>query len=119
MSATYQIQRLPESQSVVITLTGQIDRSASESLASAYDSAATDGVRTIVLDFTSVDYINSTGIALIVSLLGRARAEKRAVHAAGLTEHYRHVFDITRLSDFIHVYSDTDAVPVPPNPSIR
>ncbi len=116
MSATYEIDRLPESQSVIITLTGQIDRGASESLTTAYDAAATDGVTTIVLDFTSVDYINSTGIALIVSLLGRARAEKREVHAVGLTEHYRHVFDITRLSDFIKVYSENDAVTAPPNP---
>ena len=44
-----------------------------------------------------------------MSLLGRARAEKRAVHASGLTEHYRHIFDITRLSDFIQVFSDVDA----------
>ena len=61
-----------------------------------------------MLDFETVDYINSTGIALIVSLLGRARAEQRPVFASGLSDHYRHIFSITRLSDFIQIYRDVD-----------
>ena len=52
-----------------------------------------------MLDFAAVDYINSTGIALIVSVLARARAERRKVVASGLSPHYREIFDITRLSD--------------------
>ena len=82
---------------------------AASALTTAYDPASASNPQVVVLDFTEVDYINSTGIALIVSLLGRARAEQRAVHASGLTEHYRHIFEITRLSDFIQVFSDVDA----------
>jgi len=61
-----------------------------------------------VLDFSAVDYINSTGIALIVSVLARARAERRKVVACGLSQHYREIFDITRLSDFIELFPDLD-----------
>jgi len=43
-----------------------------------------------------------------VSILARARAEGRGVAAIGLTEHYRHIFDITRLSDFIEVCADLE-----------
>ena len=50
------------------------------------------------------DYINSTGIALIVSVLAQARAQRRKVVASGLSEHYREIFDITRLSDFIELF---------------
>ena len=53
-------------------------------------------------------YINSTGIALIVSVLARARAERRKVVASGLSPHYREIFDITRLSDFIELFPDLD-----------
>jgi anti-sigma B factor antagonist len=60
----------------------------------------------VLLDFSRVDYINSTGIALIVSILGRARSEGRTVIASGLSEHYRQIFTITRLSDFITLYDD-------------
>ena len=62
----------------------------------------------MVLDFAAVDYINSTGIALIVSVLARARAERRKVVASGLSAHYREIFDITRLSDFIELFPDLD-----------
>ncbi|HVQ89138.1 MAG TPA: STAS domain-containing protein [Actinomycetes bacterium] len=109
MTSDYEVLALNESQSAVIVLTGQVDRDAATNIAGAYDAAAATSPTTVVLDFSRVDYINSTGIALIVSLLGRARAEGRAVHAAGLTDHYRQIFDITRLSDFIQVYSDVDA----------
>jgi anti-anti-sigma regulatory factor len=55
------------------------------------------------------DYINSTGIALIVSLLARARASKRRLLACNLSEHYVEIFEITRLSDFISVLPDEES----------
>ena len=58
-----------------IELRGQIDGGAKEALAAAYDSAPHAG--RLLLDFMGVDYINSTGIALIVALLAQARAERR------------------------------------------
>ena len=109
MTTGYEVVAYETSATAVIVLTGQVDRQAADALASSYEAAVAMDPSTVVLDFNSVDYINSTGIALIVSLLGRARADRRAVHAAGLTDHYRHVFDITRLSDFIQVFSDVDA----------
>ena len=73
------------------------------SWSAAYTAASVDTPESMQLDFTGVDYINSTGIALIVGMLARARAQQMAVRAAGLTEHYRHIFEITRLSDFIEI----------------
>jgi anti-sigma B factor antagonist len=93
----------------VIELSGEVDGSAAHVLNAAYDRAVAGGeVSTVVLDFASVDYINSTGIALIVSVLARARAERRKVVASGLSPHYREIFDITRLSDFIELFPDLD-----------
>ncbi len=62
--------------------------------------------RTVALDFTNVEYINSTGIALLVSLLAKARRDGRPVVAWGLTDHYREIFEITRLADFLEVVAD-------------
>ncbi|HTY72129.1 MAG TPA: STAS domain-containing protein [Actinomycetes bacterium] len=93
----------------VMTLTGQVDRDAMGSLTAAYEDAVRSDPRVVLLDFSKVDYINSTGIALIVGILGRARAENRRVFASGLSSHYEHIFSITRLSDFIQIYSDVDA----------
>ena len=87
-----------------IELRGDIDGSAGETLTAAY--AETAGAQSVLLDFAAVDYINSTGIALIVGLLARARADARPVSASGLSEHYREIFEITRLSDFMTILAD-------------
>ena len=95
----------------VIELSGEVDGSAAAVLTDAYERAVTaspENHDTVVLDFAAVDYINSTGIALIVSVLARARAERRKVVACGLSPHYREIFDITRLSDFIELFPDLD-----------
>jgi anti-anti-sigma factor len=90
----------------VIELRGTVNRAAKEAMEAAY--AGTRAGR-LLLDFSGVDYINSTGIAVIVGLLAMARAEGRQVGAFGLTEHYREVFQITRLADFMTIYDDKTA----------
>ena len=57
-------------------------------------------------NFSRTEYINSTGIALIVRLLADARTREIEIAACGLSEHYRKIFEITRLSDFMRI---TDA----------
>jgi anti-sigma B factor antagonist len=95
----------------VIDLRGEIDGGAKDDLTAVYEQAAVGGATTILLNFASVDYINSTGIALIVGLLGRARSEGRSLAACGLSDHYREIFQITRLSDFISIYPDEATSP--------
>jgi anti-sigma B factor antagonist len=87
----------------VITLYGDIDGDAEGALAAAYDEAVAAQPGRVLLDFGGVGYINSTGIALIVGLLARARANRRAVAAVGLSDHYREIFEITRISEFMTI----------------
>jgi anti-anti-sigma regulatory factor len=42
-------------------------------------------------------------------MLGMARADQRDVGAFGLSDHYRKVFEITRLSDFMTMFDDEAA----------
>jgi anti-sigma B factor antagonist len=90
----------------ILVMSGEIDSSAALPLQTAY--AQTNMAPRVVLDFTGVDYMNSTGIALIVGILAQARTERRIVAASGLSDHYRQIFEITRLSDFIEMYADVD-----------
>src|ERR671929_1851852 len=96
----------------VIDLTGEINGFAEEALNAAYAEAEAKNPEAILLNFEGVDYINSTGIALIVGLLARARASKRRLLACNLSEHYVEIFDITRLSDFMSVFPDEETAVV-------
>ena len=93
----------------VLDLRGEINGFGQETLDAAYAEAETGDPETIILNFEEVDYINSTGIALIVGLLAKARAAKRRLLAYGLSEHYVEIFNITRLSDFVGVYPDEES----------
>jgi anti-anti-sigma factor len=92
-----------------IVLSGAVDRGAEEQLFAAWQEARALAPGRLLLDFTDVSYINSTGIAVIVGLLAQARADNRPLGVYGLTDHYRQVFEITRLIDFMEVYVDADA----------
>jgi anti-anti-sigma factor len=93
----------------VIDLPALIDATADPGLADAYTEAASGGSGPVVLNFNGVDYINSTGIALIVGVLARARKDGRPVAATGLSDHYREIFEVTRLADFMTLYESEDS----------
>ena len=92
-----------------IDLAGDVDSAAESALEEGYRQALAGGSKTIVLDFSGAAYINSSGIALIVSLLGQARGHGIEVQARGLSDHYREIFEITRLADFLAINPDEDS----------
>ncbi len=96
-----EISEVPEE--VRVRLHGDLNGRADQTLVDAYARVAALGPRRLSLDFGQVGYINSTGIALVVRLLADARRDGRNVRAIGLTEHYREIFRITRLSDFMEI----------------
>jgi anti-anti-sigma factor len=93
-----------------IELHGDINVGAEAGLGAAYAEATGLDASSILLDFADTEYINSTGIALIVRLLADARRDRRDVRAAGLSPHYVEIFRITRLSDYMHI-EDVPAEP--------
>ncbi len=99
----------PEGGSAIIDLTGDINSFADEALNEAYVEAEALDVETIMLNFSQVGYINSTGIALIVGLLAKARQTHRKLVTYGLSEHYLEIFHITRLSDFMTIVPDEES----------
>ena len=102
-TATFTAETRWEGETAVLDLHGEINSLADAALDVAYSEAEQANPPKIVLNFAGVDYINSTGIALIVGLLARARAAHRSIAASGLSEHYREIFTITRLSDFMEI----------------
>ncbi len=89
-----------------IDLAGDINGFAEEALNRAYSETEQFNPATIVLNFSHVGYINSTGIALIVGVLARTRKAHRSLSVCGLSDHYLEIFQITRLADFMTIYPD-------------
>ena len=95
----------------VIDIQGEMTAFAEQVLMQAYAEASTPATRAIVLNFNDLEYMNSSGIGLLVTLLIRVNRQKQRLLSFGLSEHYRHIFELTRLSDAIQIYeSEAEAL---------
>lgn len=92
----------------VVDISGDITAASEEVLMDAYSKATEAGARAIVLNFADLDYMNSGGIGLLVTLLVRANRQGQRILACGLTDHYRQIFELTRLDDAIGIYDSED-----------
>jgi anti-sigma B factor antagonist len=92
----------------VIEIHGEITAFAEEVLMEAYTQASNGSKKSIILDFNDLDYMNSSGIGLLVTLLIRANRHKQRVSAVGLDDHYKQIFELTRLDEAISIY-DSEA----------
>jgi anti-sigma B factor antagonist len=114
MSVTSDAQfrvRHPNSGVAVIDISGDLTAKSELGLMGAYQQAAIDGVSSIILCFTELQYMNSSGIGLLVTLLIRGKRNGQRLLAFGLSDHYRQIFDVTRLAEAIQIFgSEAEAI---------
>ncbi|HEX7974087.1 MAG TPA: STAS domain-containing protein [Anaerolineales bacterium] len=101
----------------ILDLKGEINGSVGPELVAAYAEAVRCDLGGVGLNFTGINYINSTGIALIVGLLAKARQAHQRILAYGLNDHYRELFTITRLVDLMTVFPDETSALNQSNPN--
>ena len=95
----------------IIDITGDITAQSEDVLMDAYGRASEAGVEAVMLNFDALDYMNSGGIGLLVTLLVRAQRQRQRVLAYGLSEHYRQIFELTRLDEAVSLHeSESDAL---------
>ena len=90
----------------VVAIFGDVTAGSEPALMEAYGKAVDGGARTIVLDFDGLEYMNSGGIGLLVTLLVRAKRQNHRLMAVGLNEHYREIFSLIRLDEAIRIHTD-------------
>jgi anti-sigma B factor antagonist len=88
----------------VIDIQGDVTAASEDVLMDAYTQATDERTRAIVLNFSGLEYMNSGGIGLLVTLLVRANRQRQRLFAFGLNEHYRQIFELTRLDEAIEIY---------------
>ena len=96
--------RKPGPQAGVIDIKGEINSYAENALMDAFAQAGAGDVRNVILNFTDLDYMNSSGIGLLVTLLIRAKRQNKRLLAYGLSDHYRQIFELTRLNEAIAIF---------------
>ena len=105
-NTTVDVQSTSTPKATILRIHGEITSASEKALSEAYTAASQAGARSIVLDFGDLDYMNSGGIGLLVTLLVRVQRAGQRLLAVGLSEHYRQILSLTRLDEAIAVHPD-------------
>ena len=106
-NVTMNVRRANE-QAGVIEIHGEVTAFAEDALKDAFTEASNGNTKAVILDFNDLEYMNSSGIGLLVTMLIRANRQKQQLMVIGLNDHYRQIFQLTRLDEAIGIY-DTEA----------
>ena len=98
--------RQADGHTAVLDISGDVTAASESVLMSAYEEAAQQGARRLVLNFSGLEYMNSGGIGMLVTLLVRANRQHHQLAAFGLSHHYREIFELTRLDEAIAIYDN-------------
>jgi anti-sigma B factor antagonist len=93
----------------ILALSGDISSISKDAIVDAYHGlgAATP---IVLLDFTAVDYINSSGIAIIIQLLLEAsKSGSRTIAIFGLSPHFRKVFTMVGINKYAKLFDEEAA----------
>ena len=103
---TTTIDRAQVGEVAILRIAGDVTSSSEAELTGGFGEALDDGARAVILDFGAMEYMNSGGIGLLVTLLVRAQRAGARLLAIGLSDHYRQILNLTRLDEAIEIQPD-------------
>ncbi|HMV76467.1 MAG TPA: STAS domain-containing protein [Leptospiraceae bacterium] len=92
----------------VIHISGEITSEADEEITGSYSSIPNEKRSRVLIDFSKTAYINSAGIATLISLITKASENKGKIEFSGLNAHFRKVMDIVGLTDFVMIHESIE-----------
>ncbi len=88
----------------VLRYEGDIASTSKDAVLGTYQSLAKATNKLVLLDFTKVDYINSSGIALVIQMLIEASNSGQKVYAFGLSPHFTKVFTMVGITKYAGLF---------------
>jgi anti-sigma B factor antagonist len=103
--------RVVDDRTGIVEVQGDMNAGSEDLLMAAYADACGTATKAVVLNFHKLEFLNSGGIGLLVTLLVRANRSGQRIGACGLSDHYREIFELTRLDDAIAIHpTEADAL---------
>lgn len=89
----------------ILEFSGDISSTSKDAVLAAYHGL--DGAAKVLLDFSGVDYINSSGIAIIIQVLLEAeKTHSQTIGIFGLSPHFKKVFTMVGINKYATLYTD-------------
>lgn len=89
---------------LIAELKGRLmDKSQSFEMLAMMDNHIREGKNKIILDLTGMDYMNSSGLNVLVNILTKARSNHGEVVICNVSKKIQELFIITKLNTLFHV----------------
>jgi anti-sigma B factor antagonist len=88
----------------LVTATGEIDAATADSLATAVSAALSGGQKHVLVDFTDVTFIDSTGLGVLVKSHRAAEVADATFAVVHPTPQTRKLIRVLGLDQLLHVY---------------
>lgn len=92
----------------VLRFSGDITSGSKDAVLGTYQSLP-PSARRILLDFSNVEYLNSSGIALVIQMLMQAGKAGQSIQTFGLSPHFQKVFTMVGITNYTKLHSDEAA----------
>ena len=89
----------------VLRFTGDITSTSQAAITGTYDGLPASAKR-ILLDFSKVEYLNSSGIALIIQMMLAASKKEQQIVTFGLSPHFQKVFTMVGITKYTSLHPD-------------
>jgi anti-anti-sigma factor len=90
----------------IIDIQGEVTSDAEDVFLRIFDQLVSHPIANILLNFSGMNFMNSSGIGLLITLLRKARSNDKSLFAYGLKDHFRQVFELTQLVSVIKIFRD-------------
>lgn len=92
-----------------LRFTGDVSSLSRDAIVGTYQALDKAAHKLILLDFKGVEYLNSSGIALVIQVLMEASKSGQTVAICGLTPHFTKVFTMVGITKYATLYPDESA----------
>jgi anti-sigma B factor antagonist len=104
-----QMAAISKVESDVVTISGEIDMHESPRLKQTFEPLITRKTGRVLVDFSGVSYIDSSGLAVFIEAMQRIQGYGGIFALYGLRENVRNIFELSRLDQIFRIYPDKSA----------
>ncbi len=88
----------------VLAIQGELNADGEQPIRDAYQALTAQGQKIVVLDVAGTSAIDTTGIAILITLVMEARKKGHSVLISGVSLTYKRLFDLARFSMLTGVF---------------
>lgn len=93
---------------VICNTEGEININTSPELRKAFDGFIRDNLKKVLIDFSNVSYIDSSGLATLIELLQRLNKIGGKLNICNVSEKIKNIFEVTKLHKLFKIFESRD-----------